>query len=407
VAAGGADGIGFVLGAGLVGIDLDECIGPDGALHDIAYDAIALGSYAEKSPSGRGVHVFIRATIAESRKIGKSLDTPGREIYDGRVGSARYLTVTGECVGSATHLAEGPEAQARLDAFVAKWFDSERPKGADIHIPKCTAAQDATGRQPPEMLEDEAVLRIMFGAKDRAKWRRVFDGNFSGYPSQSEADLALCGKLRFYSGGSAAQMDRIFRRSGLMRPKWDEQHGNGTYGRATIAKALERGGPIYRARDDRDDASKRNEWKRRAWGRVPAWWAIRLGGVGELGCRVLLVIAAYTNTETGQAWPTVQTISTHLSVSERRVKAALQTLKSAGLLDWNSRVRASNLYRPALTVPDIITPYATRPALRVPVSEHDGCRSRRTVTDDIDRHRERTVTKRVMDTGTIYAEVEI
>jgi hypothetical protein len=34
-----------------------------------------------------------------------------------------------------------------------------------------------------------------------------------------------------------AQLDRLFRRSGLMRDKWDDKHGATTYGERTIAKA--------------------------------------------------------------------------------------------------------------------------------------------------------------------------
>jgi hypothetical protein len=42
-------------------------------------------------------------------------------------------------------------------------------------------------------------------------------------------------------------MDRLFRQSGLYRPKWDERHfGDGrTYGRATIERALERTSEFY------------------------------------------------------------------------------------------------------------------------------------------------------------------
>ena len=44
-------------------------------------------------------------------------------------------------------------------------------------------------------------------------------------------------RLAFYTK-DAAQIDRLFRQSGLMRDKWDELHGEQTYGETTIAKAL-------------------------------------------------------------------------------------------------------------------------------------------------------------------------
>ena len=85
-------------------------------------DALRIGTYAEKSPSGRGLHLLIRATISKSRKVNANAATPRREIYDGRKGSARYFTVTGDCIGAESQIREGPEAQAMLDVFVAKWF---------------------------------------------------------------------------------------------------------------------------------------------------------------------------------------------------------------------------------------------------------------------------------------------
>jgi hypothetical protein len=60
-----------------------------------------------------------------------------------------------------------------------------------------------------------------------------------GYPSQSEADEALCGILVHKVGPSAELIDRLFRSSGLMREKWDKVHVQGkTYGQATIARVL-------------------------------------------------------------------------------------------------------------------------------------------------------------------------
>lgn len=43
--------------------------------------------------------------------------------------------------------------------------------------------------------------------------------------------------LAFYTK-DAEQIDRLFRQSGLMRDKWDEQHGEQSYGEMTITKAL-------------------------------------------------------------------------------------------------------------------------------------------------------------------------
>lgn len=40
-------------------------------------------------------------------------------------------------------------------------------------------------------------------------------------------------------------MDRIFRNSGLMRPKWDEHRGTKTYGQITLDVACRNVGETY------------------------------------------------------------------------------------------------------------------------------------------------------------------
>ena len=85
----GYDGIGFVfvIGDGLVGIDLDNCMGPDGKLKKWAQDIVdRLGSYTEVSPSGNGVHV-----LCFSDATGISYNKDGREMYS----EGRYFTFTG------------------------------------------------------------------------------------------------------------------------------------------------------------------------------------------------------------------------------------------------------------------------------------------------------------------------
>jgi len=82
------------------------------------------------------------------------------------------------------------------------------------------------------------LLEKALAAKNGDKLRRLMDGDTSEYGGDdSAADLALCSMLAFWADDTA-QIDRIFRRSGLMRAKWDEKHGAGTYGERTIEKAL-------------------------------------------------------------------------------------------------------------------------------------------------------------------------
>lgn len=83
-------GVGLVLTSdlGLVGIDLDHCL-KDGTPEPWAADIVhKVGSYAEVSPSGEGIRIFVLGRLPgdiDGRKKGKV------EMYT----SGRYLTVTG------------------------------------------------------------------------------------------------------------------------------------------------------------------------------------------------------------------------------------------------------------------------------------------------------------------------
>jgi hypothetical protein len=93
-------------------------------------------------------------------------------------------------------------------------------------------------------LDDSEVLQKRRSDKDtyRAeKFARLFDGgDLADYGGdRSSADLGLVNLLAYYTQ-DPVQLDRLFRRSALMRGKWDERHrGDGAnYGEMTIEKAL-------------------------------------------------------------------------------------------------------------------------------------------------------------------------
>ncbi len=103
-------GVGFMLGNGIVGIDLDDCV-RDGVIEPWAQAIIDdLDSYTELSPSGRGVHILIRG-----KKPGTRSRVGSVEIYD----HARYFCMTGRRVPGT------PEAvNARPTALKALYADT-------------------------------------------------------------------------------------------------------------------------------------------------------------------------------------------------------------------------------------------------------------------------------------------
>jgi primase-polymerase (primpol)-like protein len=92
--AGSYDGVGFVLCSGdpFTGIDLDRCRNPaTGEMAAWAEEIVRdFDSYTELSPSGMGIHIFVKA------KAPASLKRSRLEMYS----AERYLTVTGHVVGT-------------------------------------------------------------------------------------------------------------------------------------------------------------------------------------------------------------------------------------------------------------------------------------------------------------------
>lgn len=225
--AGGYAGIGYVFTADgpLAGIDLDGCIDDAGNIVAAAREIIdALNSYTEISPSGRGVKVFIGGRKPEG--VGcKSKAIAGfkeSEVYD----RDRFFTVTGQPVPDTP--AEVEDRQAALDALCIRLW----PKKRSPHLNGTVASAGFSG-------DDEALIQRAGAAKNGDRFKTLWAGDTSLHADDhSGADQALCNLLAFWTGKDAARMDRLFRRSGLFREKWDEKRGEHTYGQKTIDCAI-------------------------------------------------------------------------------------------------------------------------------------------------------------------------
>jgi primase-polymerase (primpol)-like protein len=231
-----ADGVGFVFTDDdpIVGVDLDDCRDPEtDDVDDAALDIIErLDSYTEVSPSGTGYHVLITGALPEGRNRRGSV-----ELYD----TARFFTVTGD------HVEWTPTRVARRqDALIA--IHREYVQGTERDTASESESRgDADDRSPTTGaadvdvdLEDEDLLEKARNASNGEKFERLWNGNTVGYDSQSEADMALCCLLAFWTGGDQTQIDHLFRQSGLHREKWDEVHyaDGSTYGEKTIERAI-------------------------------------------------------------------------------------------------------------------------------------------------------------------------
>jgi len=236
-------GVGFVFANcnPFAGVDLDGCRDPQtGRLEAWAREIVAeLDSYAEVSPSGRGIKVFVRGTLPPGRKRKGPV-----EMYD----SGRFFTVTGHRLSEApADVTERPEELAALHCRVFGVAPSVAPEGQSQTRP--------TTPLGGMVLDDTELVRRARAAANGEKFARLWSGDTSEYADggnegRSEADLALCSLLAFWAGADASRIDVLFRQSGLMRPKWDERHyGDGrTYGQGTIQHALAGGMEFWSGR---------------------------------------------------------------------------------------------------------------------------------------------------------------
>lgn len=241
VESGEADGIGFVFTDEdpLVGVDLDDCRDPEtGAVEEDATDIIErLDSYTEVSPSGTGFHVLVEGGLPEGRNRRGSV-----ECYE----TARFFTVTGDHVsGTPTRIARRQDALRGIHREYVQ-PDDESALTDDVATAPADSAGDAAPSSEVDLGDEELVEKAM-GASNGEKFERLWNGRLGGYDSQSEADMAFCCLLAFWTGGDQAQMDRLFRESGLLREKWDEVHyaDGSTYGEKTIERAIQRTSEFY------------------------------------------------------------------------------------------------------------------------------------------------------------------
>jgi len=168
-----------------------------------------MNSYTERSISGNGLHVLVLG-----RPPAGFVAPAGVEIYP-RDGN-RFLILTGDVL-------EGRDTIQDRTNLLAALF----PPAPPVTLPPSA----------PLTLEDADIIQRARAARNGHAVAALFDhGDTSAHGGDaSRADQALCSLLSFWTQ-DVAQLDRIFRRSALMRSKWERAD----YRDGTIRKALQR-----------------------------------------------------------------------------------------------------------------------------------------------------------------------
>ena len=231
----GFDGLGFCLGKNdndntyISGVDLDNH--GEENFQEIANDFInTLNSYTEYSPSGKGIHIIVKGKKPDGRCRKDNI-----EMY----GTGRFFTMTGNVLRALPV----NDREQELTILWEKYL-KEEPKPVETYDEDSFVFGDAALRKNYISMEvnhvdDDELLQIIEKSDIASDFFALFNGKMTGYKDDhSRADAALCQHLAFWTGKDKAQMDRLFRRSKLMRPKWDEYRGEKTYGEMTLDRAI-------------------------------------------------------------------------------------------------------------------------------------------------------------------------
>ena len=211
-------GIGFQFKEPYFGVDLDKCI-DDVDFVDEFVDT--LGSYTEYSRSGNGIHIICKGKLPDGARRKDKV-----EMYS----NARYFVMTGNVYKEKRPIIDCTETVKILHSkYLSKPMSSALP----ITVEKVN-------------LDDQELINRARQSKTGGAFELLYQGQWEGlYTSQSEADLAFCNMLAFWTQKNYQQMDRIFRTSGLYRKKWDEKRGQLLYSQLTIERAIASCDEVY------------------------------------------------------------------------------------------------------------------------------------------------------------------
>lgn len=227
-------GIGFMFnGDGLLGVDLDHGRNPQtGELEIWASDIInELDSYTEVSQSGSGIHILCYGKLPSGRRRHGTV-----EMYE----TGRYFVMTGNVLDDAH--TEIKDRAKQLADIHKKYMNITKN---NLNLQKSEHNMPGLGEKRNSSLSPWEIIDKACSAKNGNKFRQLMNGDISTYNSQSEADLALCNIIAFYTQ-DASTLDMVYRQSKLMRDKWDERRGkDGTYGNIIINRAIQDAIAIY------------------------------------------------------------------------------------------------------------------------------------------------------------------
>ncbi len=227
--SGIGDGLGFMLGDGYIGIDIDKVNEDiDEYLIDNSADSMTgdflreINTYAEISPSKTGLHFIGIGKVPGERKRYKNL-----EIYD----KDRFFTVTGDIIKDKDR-----SRIINIDKNLKPLYEKYMPKSKAVNKEK---------RKMPSITfygTDTDILEKLFDkgyfSYTGEDLRRIYYGNYESYfNSQSEADFFMLQRLLYYTSDIDKAVS-LMESSGLKREKWNKKRGGTDYIHYIADKAM-------------------------------------------------------------------------------------------------------------------------------------------------------------------------
>jgi len=184
-------------------------------------------TYTERSQSGQGLHIWVRA-----QNFGQGVKREFVEVYC----QERFLVCTGDVVLELGIRADAT-ANEMVQALVARMRDAQKDDSIDLV-------------EVEETLSDSEVIEALTAQSNGDKYVELCKGDWKsmGFPSGSEADLALLSML-CYKSASNEQVRRLFRATVLGK---DTRKGNKIN---KNNKYIDRTLKIIRARQEREAAA--------------------------------------------------------------------------------------------------------------------------------------------------------
>ena len=246
-------GLGFFLGDGYIGIDIDK-VSDEIMEYSIDLNAASMtadflrgiSTYAEISPSKTGLHFIGKGKVPGERKRYKNL-----EIYD----RDRFFTITGNILKDKDRskiVNINQELLPLYKTYMPRIDYGESKVGRINLIPSSLAYKNR--------FSQDDILNILFNRRyfnySGEDLRQIYNGNYQNYfNSRSEADFFMLGRLLYYTSDVEKSIS-LMENSGLKRNKWYKRRGSTDYIHYIADRAMNGIRKFYDWNKEKDNITK-------------------------------------------------------------------------------------------------------------------------------------------------------